>query len=120
MLKTDQLWDKMRAQAEAEGASEILSYMQNVELKLKSDIAVQQARFDSYLPKRPADEPHDAKCQITRWGANQCCTCESNIIRRREQVKNAAEAGDYDFRDTLGSMESHMFDVLVKVSRDRK
>lgn len=114
MLKMDQLWERMRERATEEGALEILAYMDSVEIKLKNDVAAQQARFDSYMPKRPADEPHEAKCQVVRMGPQHCCTCESNMTRRREQVVNAARANDRDFRDTLGGMESHAFDLAVK------
>jgi len=114
MLKMEQLWDKMREKAEAEGALEILAY-NGVEAKLKNDVAAQQARFDSYLPARPADYQHKDRCQITRFkDARMACTCKSNMDRRRQQVVNAARAGDTDFRDTLGGMESHAFDLAVK------
>jgi hypothetical protein len=113
-LAMDQKWDRMRAQAEDEGALEILAYMNGIEAKLKRDVAAQQARFDSYMPKRPADEPHDKGCQVTRMGPQHCCTCESNMTRRRQQVINAARANDRDFRETLGGMESHAFDLAVK------
>jgi hypothetical protein len=111
LLSLDQKWDRLRASAEASGDTHVLSYMDSVEQILKAEIASQQARFASYLPARPANEPHEARCQVTRYGPQHCCTCESNMTRRRQQVANAAKAGDLDFRATLGGMESHAFDM---------
>jgi hypothetical protein len=111
LLSKNQLWDRLRASAEASNNTAVLSYMNSVEVILAAEIEAQQARFASYLPMRPADEPHDARCQVTREGPQYCCTCQSNMTRRRQQVANAAKAGDMDFRATLGGMESHAFDM---------
>lgn len=73
--------------------------------------AAQAVRFASYEVPRPADEPHDARCQVARCGPRHACTCASNSTRRRLMIENAARADDLDFRDTLGSMEQHQFDA---------
>lgn len=82
--------------------------------QLKEDIAAQEARFNSYTPDRPVHEPHDAQCQIVRFGPKDACTCRSNMTRRRQQVINAGKAKDRAFRETLGSMESMIFDNAEK------
>ncbi len=120
LLKTDQRWERLRELAEKEGAHDVVALMERAERELDSDVAAQQARFDSYLPARSPDEPHDEHCQITRLGPKHCCTCESNKTRRRQQIANAADAEDYDFRASLGSFESYAFDTLVKTNKARR
>ncbi len=71
--------------------------------------------FDKYLPKRSVNEPHDKKCQKTRMGPQHCCTCESNMTRRRIQVENAARMNDTGFLKTLGCMEQYAWHEARKV-----
>jgi hypothetical protein len=69
--------------------------------------AVQNDSFAKYTVERPADEPHDKGCQVTRYGDGYCCTCESNGARRRQSIQAAGRAGDYVVLDSLGSMEQY-------------
>lgn len=98
-------------------AVEFFYELTKARLGLQADLRAQQRRFDRYLPERPADEPHDAGCQITRLGGIHSCTCASNMVRRRQQVQNAAEANDQAFRETIGSMEQYAFDQHRKGKR---
>lgn len=77
-------------------------------------------RFKTYAVPRPADEPHDRGCQVTRLGANHCCTCKSNFDRRQQEVKNAGAAGDMEYRATLGSMAARNFDIANAAEKLRK
>lgn len=114
--------DKLITQADfasrlrAAASPDMRRLMAKVATQLNADMRSQEARFESYRPQRPADEPHDKGCQITRWGdgLGHSCTCESNTTRRRQQIINAGKAKDYAFRETLGSMERHTFDGAAK------
>lgn len=62
-----------------------------------------------YIPPRPVDEPHEARCQKVRISERHCCTCESNSVRRREGIRLAAVANDFDAMRDSGSMEQCMW-----------
>ena len=115
LVKIEDRWDRLveAARLHAEG-DVLLDMIETVDTRVRLDISEQEARFAAYLPARPADEPHDAQCQVTRWGGEDPCTCKSNAMRRRQQVRNAARARDMAFRETLGSMEQRAFDDGVR------
>ena len=123
IYKMDQAWERLReastqqsnhlVKSIAKEGRDILRSMERIERQLQADIGAQQARFDSYLPVRSPDESHDAKCQKNTMGEHACYTCESNRTRHQQQIINAARARDYDYRDTLGGMEQHSFNMHV-------
>lgn len=112
LVKPDEQWARLKARADPFG--ELVQIIGQIEAELAYDLATQKLRFDSYEPPRPAGEAHDARCQITRFGAGHACTCDSNRTRRRQQVINAGRANDLAFRETLGSMEASTFDGAAR------
>lgn len=61
-------------------------------------------KLDRYIPARPADEPHQKRCQKARLGQKHACTCESNTNRWREGVYAAGRADDREVLKELGNM----------------
>lgn len=68
---------------------------------------IQNDAFAKYRVERSADEPHDLGCQVTRHGEKRCCTCKSNMHRRRLSIEAAGRAGDYVVLNMLGSTEQY-------------
>lgn len=69
--------------------------------------ALQKEAWALYLKPRSPNEPHDERCQITRYKSDiYACTCKSNNIRRRRALRRAAHANDQIVLDTLGSFEA--------------
>ena len=120
IMNYERRWELLTHYAKQTNNQDLLKVMERIARDVLTEEQQRQDRFESYRPKRSADEPHDAGCQITRYGEGHACTCKSNMTRRAQQVENAGKHGDMEFRNTLGSIEAHNFDKAHQsVSNER-